>query len=202
MHYLRSSTNDCSCLSIPSRGTVQAFSSARCGCSISVSSTFRIRSASLASPVLRLLCPLQTSAPRSEKISLPPASFSRTRDPRAAAQISQGKTQNVPRVDAGFIQHTPWENAGLRGHVPARPGCTTPQIRFVYLAPRFWIGLPSDPASRLSPCPSPSLRLLLYLASGLAPDEFCAMPGTHAAHNRPTTAARSAAVVGPCSCAC
>ena len=95
-------------------------------------------------------------------------------------QISRGKTQNVPRVDAGFIKHAPREDGGLRGHVPARPERATPQIRFVYLAPRFWIGLPSDPASRRRPCPSPSLRLLLYLASGLPPDQFCAMPGTHA----------------------
>jgi hypothetical protein len=85
-------------------------------------------------------------------------------------QISQGKTQNVPRVDAEFIKHAPRDNGGLHGHVPARPERATPQIRFVYLAPRFWIGLPSDPTSRRRPCPSPSLRLLLYLASGLAPD--------------------------------
>ena len=63
-------------------------------------------------------------------------------------QISQGKTQNVPRIDAEFIKHAPMENGGLRGHVPARPERATPQIRFVYLAPRFWIGLPSDPTSR------------------------------------------------------
>src|SRR3989337_2005970 len=94
-------------------------------------------------------------------------------------QISRGKTQNVPRVDAGFIKHAPREDGGLRGHVPARPERATPQIRFVYLAPRFRIGLPSDETSRLRPCPSPSLRLLLYLASGLSPDEFRAMPGTH-----------------------
>ena len=65
-----------------------------------------------------------------------------------ARQISQGKTQNVPRVDAGFIKHAPRENGGLRGYVPARPERATPQIRFVSLAPRFWIGLPSDPTSR------------------------------------------------------
>jgi len=29
--------------------------------------------------------------------------------------------------------------------VPARPGGTTPPIRFLFVAPRFWIGLPSDP---------------------------------------------------------
>ena len=63
-------------------------------------------------------------------------------------QISQGKTQNVPRVDAEFIKHAPRKDGGLRGHVPARPERATPQIRFVYLAPRIWIGLPSDPTSR------------------------------------------------------
>jgi len=47
-------------------------------------------------------------------------------------------------------------------------------------APRVWIGLPPDPTLRWRPCPSPSLRLCLNLARGLAPRQFCAMPGTHA----------------------
>ena len=55
-----------------------------------------------------------------------------------------------------------------------------PYIRFLFVAPRFWIGLPPDPASRLRPCPFPSLRLYEYLAWGLAPHYLCAMPGTHA----------------------
>ena len=40
------------------------------------------------------------------------------------------------------------QSRGLRGHVPARPGCTTPQIRFLFIAPQFWIQLPSNPISR------------------------------------------------------
>jgi len=32
--------------------------------------------------------------------------------------------------------------------LPARPGCITPHIRFLFIAPQFWIGLPSDPISR------------------------------------------------------
>ena len=86
--------------------------------------------------------------------------------------------------------------------MPARPERPTPQIRFVYLAGRFCIELPSDPASRRRPCPSPSLRLLPYLASRLAPDSFCAMPGTHAPLDRPAAAARSDAVRGPCRSGC
>ncbi len=58
------------------------------------------------------------------------------------------KHQNVPCVDAGFIKHTPNADGGLRCHVPTRPECTTPQIRFLYVAPHFWIGLPPDPTSR------------------------------------------------------
>jgi hypothetical protein len=54
-------------------------------------------------------------------------------------QTSRGKTQSFPRVNAGFIKHIPIADGGLRGHVPTRPGCTTPQIRFLYVAPRFWI---------------------------------------------------------------
>jgi hypothetical protein len=47
---------------------------------------------------------------------------------------------------------------GLRGHVPARPGCATPRIRFLFVAPPVWIGLPPDPTSRWTPLPfsSPS----------------------------------------------
>jgi hypothetical protein len=30
--------------------------------------------------------------------------------------------------------------------VPARPQCATPQIRFLYVAPHLWFGIPSDPA--------------------------------------------------------
>jgi hypothetical protein len=54
--------------------------------------------------------------------------------------------------------------------VPARPGCTTPHIRFLFIAPQLWIQLPSDPASRRRPCRSPSLRLCENLAPGLAPE--------------------------------
>ena len=51
----------------------------------------------------------------------------------------------------------------------ARPGCTTPQIRFLYVALHLWIGLPPDPASRRRPCPSSNLRLRENLVQGLSP---------------------------------
>jgi hypothetical protein len=54
-------------------------------------------------------------------------------------QISQGKTRNFQCINAGFIKHTPIADGGLRGHVPTRPGCTTPQIRVLYVAPHLWI---------------------------------------------------------------
>jgi hypothetical protein len=57
----------------------------------------------------------------------------------------------------------PFADGGLRGHVPTRPGCTTPLIRFLYVAPHLRIGLPPDPASRRRPCRSPILRLCEYL---------------------------------------
>ena len=98
---------------------------------------------------------------------------------RGKGEISQGKIQNVPHVNAGFIKHTHSADGGLRRHVPARPGCTTPRIRFLFVAPCFRIGLPPDPVSRRRPCPSPSLRLRFYLARGLSPRSLCTMPGTH-----------------------
>ena len=57
--------------------------------------------------------------------------------------------------------HPTAADGGLRGHVPARPECITPHIRFLFIAPQLWIGLPSDPASRQRPCPSPCLRLCI-----------------------------------------
>jgi len=66
-------------------------------------------------------------------------------------------------------------------HVPAGPECTTPHIRFLFVAPCFRVGLPSHPTSRWRSCPFASLRLLLYLARGLPPRKLRAMPGTHAA---------------------
>ena len=59
-------------------------------------------------------------------------------------EISSGKTQSFLRVTAGFIKHAPLADGGLRGHVPTRPGRTTPHIRFLFVAPRFRIGLPPD----------------------------------------------------------
>jgi hypothetical protein len=104
---------------------------------------FRPWGASRALPASSLLCPLLTSADRSERITPPSVPFDL--DHR---QISQGKAQNCPCVDAGFIKHTPCADGGLRGHVPTRPGCTTPPIRFLFVAPHVWIGLPPDVTSR------------------------------------------------------
>ena len=40
---------------------------------------------------------------------------------------------------AGFTKCIPTTaDGGLRGHVPARPGCTTPPIRFLFIAPQRW----------------------------------------------------------------
>lgn len=63
-------------------------------------------------------------------------------------QASQGKTQNCRCVNARFIKYTPVADGGLRGHVPARPGCTTPHIGFLFVVPQLWIGLPPDLTSR------------------------------------------------------
>jgi hypothetical protein len=93
--------------------------------------------------------------------------------------ISQGKTQHLLRVDAGFTTCPSLADGGLRGPGPTRPRCTTPPLRFLFVAPRVWMGLPSDATSRRRPGLSPSLRLRSHLARGLAPREFCAMPGTH-----------------------
>src|SRR5450830_473319 len=53
----------------------------------------------------------------------------------------------------------PLVDRGLRGHVPARPECITPHIRFLFITLRFRLGLPPHPASRRRTCPLASLRL-------------------------------------------
>ena len=104
---------------------------------------FRHCSASIASPGAHLLRPLLTSPRRSAPIARHSAPIF-----RSTGEISRGKTRNCHCVDAGFTKCTPLANGGLRGHVPARPRCTTPHIRFLFIAPQLRVQLPSDPTSR------------------------------------------------------
>jgi hypothetical protein len=131
---------------------------------------------------LDLLCPLLTSPTRSGSITLPSAVA-------GTGEISRGKARRGPCVDAGFTTYAPLADGGLHGHVPARPGRTKPHIRFLFVAPHVWIGLPSDPASRRRPCPSPNLRLRVHLVRGLPPRSCRAMPGTHVRHQPPRVSA-------------
>ena len=124
MHGRRSLASNFSSLSLPSRGTVRAFSG------------------------LPPTTPFADFFLAVRGNPFPLSQFPLHAASQGTRKISRGKTQNVPRIDAEFIKHTLLENGGLRGYVPARPEHATPQIRFVYLAPRFWIGLPSDPTSR------------------------------------------------------
>jgi hypothetical protein len=109
---------------------------------------------------------MQLTSPRySAPIARHPASML-----RSIEKISRGKTRYLHRIDAGFTKCTPTTaDGGLRSHVPARPRYITPHIRFLFIVPQFRIGLPSDPASRRRPCPSPCLRLCENLAVGLSP---------------------------------
>ena len=101
-------------------------------------------------------------------------------------EISQGKTRNFQCISAGFIKHTHFADAclshsrrrqgGLRSHaclpkpfrrrqVPARPECTTPHIRFLFVALHLWIGVGRScrrsrlrRALRFAPPPDPTSR--------------------------------------------
>ncbi len=77
-----------------------------------------------------------------------PSQFRSHATSQGTKETSRGKTQNLLRVNAGFIKHAPLADGGLRGHVPTRPERTTPPIRFLFVAPRLRIGLPPDPTSR------------------------------------------------------
>ena len=130
----------CSSPSSPSRATVRAFDPSVAAPPIRYPA-FRRRGASIASPATGLLCPLLTSPGRSEPVTrLPVLTDNR--------ETSRGTAQSCHRVDARCIKHTPHADGGLRGHVPARPRCTTPHIWFLFVAPRLWIALPPDPTSR------------------------------------------------------
>ena len=108
-----------------------------------------------------LLCRLLTSA-RQFSGGCPPPSCGL---PRNTVQISRGKTRILPRIGAGFTKYTRLgvtaeiADGGLGGHVPTGPGCITPHIRFLFIAPRFRLGLPPHPASRRRTCPLTNLRL-------------------------------------------
>ncbi len=90
--------------------------------------TFRPWGASRASPASGRRCPLLTSPSRSEPVARPPV-LSDNRE------ISQGKTPNVPRVDAGCITHTPMRMGDFAVTCPLVPGvphllsgaCTSPR---------------------------------------------------------------------------
>ena len=166
----RSLASDFPSLSIPSRGTVRAFGkpfvAQRLGFPTTPSADF---------------CP-------AVKAGFP--SFSRCRfRVDDTWQISRGKTRIIPRVDAGFTTctlagvATGAVDEGLRGHVPARPERATPQIRFVYLVPRFRLGLPPHPASRRRTCPLANLRLYMP-----GTGTFTRLDSCHARHTRLSSA--------------
>ena len=99
----------------------------------------------------------------------PASSHAASFDAPTTRQISRGKTRHLHCISAGFTKCTPAADGGLRGQRPTRPGCITPHIRFLFIAPQFRIGLPPHPASRRRTCPSPCLRLCENLATGLSP---------------------------------
>jgi hypothetical protein len=109
-----------------------------------------------------LRCPLLTAAGRSGRIPPPSVLGQDTR------QISRGQLSYRRCIDAGCIKHSPIVDGGLCCGVPARPGCTTPRIRFVSLAPHLRSTLPSDPTSRCRPGASLVLRLHAHLDGRLA----------------------------------
>ena len=130
-----------------------------------------------------LLCRLLTSAMRSKPVTrLSVAGRFRGHD---TWQISRGKARILPRIDARFTKctlvgvATNAVDRGLRGHVPARPECITPNIRFLFIALRFRLGLPPHPASRRRTCPLASLRLYKP-----GTGTFTRLDSCHARHTR------------------
>lgn len=126
------------------------------------SSLLIVRAFSSATHLLRHLLSLP--------LSVPDARHFVCRLEPTAMEISRGKTRHFRCASAEFTKCIPIPaDGGLRGHLPARPRCTKPHIRFLLIAPQLWIQLPSDPASRQRPCRSPSRRLWENLAVELTP---------------------------------
>jgi hypothetical protein len=115
MPYRVSTRGDYSSPSIPSRGTVRAFGSRRCG------SAYLLPRLSALGCLTSLAClgPSMPSADFCRPVRAAPATLSPVRDSR---QISQGKTQNVSRVNAGFIKHTPLRMEDFAVTCPLVPG--------------------------------------------------------------------------------
>jgi len=80
---------------------------------------------------------------------------------------------------------------GLRGHVPARPECITPRIRFLFIALRFRLGLPLHLASRRRTCPLASLRLYKPGTGTFTRLDSCHARHTREGHRRCAALSRS-----------
>ncbi len=144
MPYRVSTRGDYSSPSIPLRGTVRAFGSMRCG------SAYLLPRLSAVGCLTSLAClgPSMPSADFCRPVRPGSPGLSPLRDSR---QISQGKTQNVSRVDAGFIEHTPlrmedfavirlWRDSSRVYHIPpGRDSCASPRavgLGFLRTPPR------------------------------------------------------------------
>jgi hypothetical protein len=94
-------------------------------------------------------------------------------------QLSQGKPQHVPRIDAGCIKPTPLRMEDFAVTCPLVPGVPH-LLSGSGASPRACgLGFLQTPPRGGRPGPSPSLRLRDHLARGLSPRSCCAMPGTH-----------------------
>ncbi len=137
---------DFSLPSIPSRGTVRAFIPRRCG------SAYPLPRLSALGCLTSLAClgPTMPSADFSRPVSVGCPTPSPSADDR---EISQGKTQLRSARRRRIYKAHPVADGGLRGHVPARPGCTTPHIRFLFVAPRVLDWASFRPHLAVTPLP-------------------------------------------------
>jgi hypothetical protein len=121
--------------------------------------------------------PLRPSADGCRSVRTAPAA----RRPASgdARPISQGTTPTGPRVDAGWITHTP--GGGRTSPSRARSSrVVPPRVSGACASPCAcgWGGLPPPPRGG-RPCPAPRRRRRDHLARGLAPRSRCATPCTH-----------------------
>jgi hypothetical protein len=110
---------------------------------LSVGSTFRFRSASLALPTTGPTAPSADSCPA---VRPPYGCLSRRSD---TGQISRGKFSRLPCTGAGSTLAV-LDGYGLRDALPARP-TFAPSIRFLSINSHVCSTLPSDLASRRQP---------------------------------------------------
>ena len=106
-------------------------------------------------------------------------------------KISRGKTHHLPGVNTVFIKHTQITDGELSSHVLTGPGCTTPQIRFLFAIPNLRMSFLQAPPHGNALALFLSCGLILEPRRGTYTLHVMVCPATHGqAHQRQCSTAK------------